>query len=172
MDEITRTLNTIRWLVIISLGISATCLALTVAGLVLSASCLSAMPEKSATSDEMTANELIGMLLGGDFPTLFASSKVKAAKAQLSAFETLLSIYQLDIGSYPTTEQGLQALHAAPADLADPIKWTGPYYNDIPPDPWQNEYVYEWLGPNQYRVYSAGPDGQIGTDDDIGYVEQ
>jgi general secretion pathway protein G len=65
----------------------------------------------------------------------------------------------------------LASLRVAPADLADPTKWRGPYAKkDIPPDPWQNAYIYELIGPNQYKVYSAGPDGQPGTDDDIGTV--
>lgn len=78
------------------------------------------------------------------------------------------SIYQLDIGTYPTNEQGLQALREAPPDLADPTKWTGPYAKkDIPVDPWSNEYIYELLGANQFKISSAGPDGQVGTEDDV-----
>lgn len=111
---------------------------------------------------------ILGSLVVANFSGVFASSKIKAAKAQISAFETQLDIYQLDIGSYPTNEQGLQSLREAPPDLADPAKWQGPYAKkNIPVDPWSNEYIYELLGPNQYRIASAGPDGQVGTEDDV-----
>jgi general secretion pathway protein G len=99
------------------------------------------------------------------------SDKIKAAQAYVSALEKMIDIYQLDVGVYPSTQQGLAALRVAPADLADPTKWRGPYAKkNIPLDPWQNAYMYELLGPKQYKVYSAGPDGQPGTDDDIGIV--
>lgn len=111
---------------------------------------------------------ILGTLVVANFSGIFASSKIKAAQAQISALETQLDIYQLDIGSYPTTQQGLQALRVPPPDLANPTKWTGPYAKkDIPPDPWNSPYFYEWLGPNQYRIYSAGPDGVPNTADDI-----
>ena len=114
---------------------------------------------------------ILGTLVVANFTGIFASSQVKAAKAQVSAIETMLEAYYLEIGSYPTTQQGLAALRAAPADLVDPSKWNGPYARkDIPPDPWQNPYNYELMSPTQYRVYSAGPDGQPGTDDDIANV--
>ncbi len=114
---------------------------------------------------------ILGTLVVANFSGIFASSKIKAAQAQISAFETQLDIYQLDIGSYPTSQQGLQALRVAPPDLLDASKWTGPYAKkDIPVDPWSNAYIYELLGTNQYKVSSAGPDGQVGTDDDIGNI--
>jgi general secretion pathway protein G len=99
------------------------------------------------------------------------SKKIRAAQATVSMLEKMIDIYQLDLGVYPSTQQGLAALRVAPADLADPTKWRGPYAKkNIPLDPWQNAYMYELLGPKQYKVYSAGPDGQPGTDDDIGIV--
>ncbi len=106
-----------------------------------------------------------------NFSNVFASSKIKAARAQISAFELPVELYQQDIGSYPTSQQGLEALRQPPADLADPTKWKGPYLKkDLPLDPWDHPYVYELLAPGQYQVYSAGPDGQPGTDDDVGTV--
>ncbi len=111
---------------------------------------------------------ILGSLVVANFSGVFASSKVKAAKAQLGAFKTQLDLYMLDLGSYPTTQQGLQALRTPPPDLANPAKWAGPYAkDDIPKDPWDNDYVYELLGPSQYRISSPGPDGQLGTDDDV-----
>jgi type II secretion system protein G len=100
--------------------------------------------------------------------SVFESSKVKAAKAQISAFEGQIDIYQLDVGSYPTTQQGLAALRVAPPDLPDPVKWQGPYARkEIPPDRWGNPYHYESRSPRACRVYSAGPDGATETNDDV-----
>jgi len=52
---------------------------------------------------------------------------IKAANTQIKAFKTPLQAYRLDIGDYPSTSQGLEALLAAPSDLANPDKWVGPY---------------------------------------------
>ncbi len=112
---------------------------------------------------------ILGSLVVANFGGVFNRSKINAAKAQISAFETQLDIYQLDIGSYPTPQQGgLQALRVPPADLPDPTKWGPEPYarKDIPPDPWSNPYYYEVDG-NKYKIYSAGPDGQPNTSDDI-----
>lgn len=112
---------------------------------------------------------ILGTLVVTNFAGVFAKSKIKAASAQVSALETQLDIYQLDLGNYPQSQQGLAALRTAPPDLADPSKWQGPYAKkDIPPDPWGNQYIYELISPTQYKVYSAGPDGQPNTEDDIG----
>ena len=114
---------------------------------------------------------ILGTLVVANFSGILAGSKVKAARTQLSAFEQAIDIYQLDIGTYPTTQQGLQALRVAPPDLPDPSKWTAPYLKkDIPPDPWGSPYGYELLSPTQYRVFSAGPDGATKTNDDIEVV--
>ena len=71
-----------------------------------------------------------------------------------------MELYMMDVGTYPTSQQGLQALRTQPTDLADPTKWLGPYLQkDIPLDPWSNPYVYELINAKQFRIYSAGPDG-------------
>ena len=58
------------------------------------------------------------------------------AKVRIDLFATALDAYQLDVGSFPSTAAGLQALRKPPADLADPSKWNGPYVTkDIPLDP-------------------------------------
>jgi len=93
---------------------------------------------------------------------------VDVAKTQIGLFEDALQAYRLDLGEYPTTEQGLMALCFRSADLADQTKWRGPYVEqDIPLDPWGNGYQYELLGPGTFRIWSAGPDGVFGTDDDL-----
>jgi general secretion pathway protein G len=91
-----------------------------------------------------------------------------AAKSQLHAFESAIEAYQLDVGQVPTEGSGFDALINVPPDLPNQNKWRGPYFTkSIPLDPWDNEYVYEWLNPDQYRIYSAGPDRAPQTDDDI-----
>ena len=80
--------------------------------------------------------------------------------------------YRFAIGSYPTTKQGLQALLSRPAGLADPAHWVGPYADDDAcfKDYWGNPYEYSFPGKThegKYDIRSSGPDGQMGTDDDV-----
>ena len=86
--------------------------------------------------------------------------------------KSALQMYEMSIGSYPTTAQGLQALRTAPQELANPSKWDGPYLDrDIPRDPWDTPYQYCSPGihnPKSFDVWSFGPDGTNGTPDDIG----
>ena len=86
--------------------------------------------------------------------------------------------YQIQMNKYPTNEEGLQALITKPADQKEAEKWRGPYLENgvIPVDRWNNELKYERLestgdsiGP-AFRVFSYGPDGQEGTDDDISNI--
>ena len=81
--------------------------------------------------------------------------------------------YRLDLGSYPSNEQGLFALKAPPADKALAAKWQGPYLDTSKElrDPWKRPYHYRFPGlhnPDSYDLWSSGPDGKSGTTDDIG----
>lgn len=94
---------------------------------------------------------------------------INAARTQIKAFEQPLHAYYLDFNEYPPS---LDALITPPADLADPTKWNGPYLDAqaVPLDPWGREYQY--LYPGQYNtdkpdIWSMGPDGVDGTEDDI-----
>jgi general secretion pathway protein G len=97
---------------------------------------------------------------------------INSAKSQIGLFGTPLEMYQITVGIYPTTAQGLAALRTRPADLANPAKWDGPYLSSpIPLDPWGNPYRYSYPGlrnPDKYDVWSVGPDGINGTEDDVG----
>ncbi len=97
---------------------------------------------------------------------------IRAAEAQVKAFKTPLQAYRIDIGTYPNSSQGLEALRNPPSDLASPTKWRGPYLETpVPADPWSNPYRYEYPGKFQEDwpdIWSYGPDGSDGTDDDIG----
>ena len=83
------------------------------------------------------------------------------AKAQISEFESVLDAFRLDVGRYPTNEEGLQSLRVRPGSLE---RWDGPYLRkDVPLDPWQHAYVYRFPGQHSdYDLYSLGADGQEG----------
>ena len=111
------------------------------------------------------------VILGSTVTYYFVGAQKKAyerqAKSQISIFENLLTSYHMDVGSYPSTQQGLTALRAEPAELSSLNKWGGPYANkDIPPDPWGNPYQYESAG-EELQIWSWGADGQDGSDDDV-----
>jgi general secretion pathway protein G len=105
------------------------------------------------------------------------SAFIRAATSQIGMFKTPLAMYRLDVGDLPSTQQGLEGLREAPSDLANPDKWKGKYLEDpVPKDPWDNEYQYEYPGSHEEDsadIWSWGPDGIDGTDDDIGnWVEE
>jgi general secretion pathway protein G len=87
-----------------------------------------------------------------------------AARAQINAFMTALGSYKLDTSSYPTTEQGLQALRAKPENVNN---WQGPYTDkEIDNDPWGHPYVYRFPGEHgdEPDITCYGADGQPGGD--------
>ncbi len=92
------------------------------------------------------------------------------AKTQIVSLETALKMYKLDNGSYPTTEQGLQALVEAPAVGEMAPNWRKGGYLEkgkVPKDPWGNEYVYLCPGVNSdFDLVSYGADGQPEGEDD------
>src|SRR5213594_2741313 len=84
-------------------------------------------------------------------------------KAQISEFESVLDAFRLDVGRYPTTDEGLQSLRVRPGSLE---RRDGPYLRkDVPLDPWQHPYVYRFPGQHgDYDLYSLGADAQEGGD--------
>jgi general secretion pathway protein G len=92
-----------------------------------------------------------------------ATDKAKRVKAQadISQLKSALDRYYLDAGSYPTTDQGLQALMATPDSGNVPRDWSGPYIEKLPADPWGNPYSYQSDG-NSYQLKSFGADGVEG----------
>lgn len=108
---------------------------------------------------------MVGVFIGGARTRAFND----AAQTQLNMFKGQLEGYYLDVGSFPTSQQGLGALRVAPADLRNPQKWRGPYAGaDIPADPWQNPYEYTGDGAT-YQIWSSGKNGinEQGGGDDI-----
>ena len=85
------------------------------------------------------------------------------------SLQTPLMTFKLAVGRYPTTEEGLKALLEAPESVSD--RWKGPYVRNLPLDPWGNAYQYRQPAAKSkdgYDVWSMGPDGKNGTEDDIG----
>ncbi|HEU4845875.1 MAG TPA: type II secretion system major pseudopilin GspG [Burkholderiaceae bacterium] len=108
---------------------------------------------------------IIGLLAAYVGPKYFAQlgkSEVTIAKAQIEAFEKSLDTYRLDVGRYPTTDEGLAALLAAPATAG--AKWNGPYLKkSVPSDPWGHPYQYRSPGTKgEFEIVSLGRDGQPG----------
>jgi len=96
---------------------------------------------------------------------------INVAQGELGFLQHCIRLYDLDVGEFPTTQQGLRALFSPPRGLPDPSKWMGPYAGyDFPLDPWSNGYRYQRLDTSRFRVYPSGPDGLPDTDDDIELV--
>jgi general secretion pathway protein G len=101
---------------------------------------------------------LVGLNMFGKAET----AKRGVARADINTFCQALGLYKLDVGTYPATEQGLQALRVKPEDAA---QWAGPYLKaDIPLDPWHHPYLYKYPGDHgeEPDIISLGADGQPG----------
>ncbi len=118
---------------------------------------------------------IIGLLAGIVGPRLFGNvnkSEVTTAKAQIDILGKALDQFRLDVGRYPTNQEGLAALVTA---VPGESRWHGPYLRkDVPPDPWGQPYQYKYLGarqPDDFDLYSFGADkvpGGSGDGADIG----
>jgi general secretion pathway protein G len=111
---------------------------------------------------------IIGLLAAYVGPRYFnqlGKSERKAAKAQIEAFGRALDAYRLDVGGYPSTEQGLAALTTPPDGDS---RWDGPYLQKaVPADPWGRPYQYRSPGQGgEFDLYSNGKDGQAGGEGD------
>ena len=95
-------------------------------------------------------------------------AKHTAAKADIASIGLLLDAFEIDCGRYPSTQEGLQALVEAPANVKN---WQGPYLkNGFPKDPWGSPYIYRCAGQHNatgYDLSSCGPDGAEGGGDDV-----
>lgn len=115
---------------------------------------------------------IIGMLAGLVGPKLFSKvdqSKVQTAQAQAKMLRGAVENLRLDIGRYPTAEEGLNLLAKPPADKNLATRWRGPYLDDaLPPDPWANPYQYALPGADgqPFALYSMGADGKHGGEGD------
>ena len=102
---------------------------------------------------------LLAGLVGPNVMKYVGSSKVEVARAQLEDLSAGLDLFKLDVGRYPSDDEGLRVL----VEGSDTIPgWNGPYLRKkrVPLDPWNNEYVYAVPGQgNAYDLYSLGADG-------------
>lgn len=116
---------------------------------------------------------ILGILASMVVPNLMGN-KDKAdqqkAVSDIVALENALDMYKLDNSVYPTTEQGLEALVQKPTMSPEPRNYReGGYVKRLPQDPWRNDYLLLSPGENgKLDIFSAGPDSQPGTEDDIG----
>ncbi|HSK30945.1 MAG TPA: type II secretion system major pseudopilin GspG [Candidatus Limnocylindria bacterium] len=107
---------------------------------------------------------IIGLLAGLVVPQFIRQEEkatAKAAKAQIELLGTALDTYRLDVGRYPSTQDGLQALTQRPGGVE---RWDGPYLKkEVPADPWGKPYVYKSPGDHgPYDIISYGADGVPG----------
>lgn len=120
---------------------------------------------------------IMGLLAGLVGPQLLSrvdTSKVSAASTQARMLKTSLETMRLDIGRFPTKEEGLDLLNKPPTDERLSRRWHGPYLSeDVPLDPWGNPYVYEPQSESYLVLYSLGADGKPGgegTNADVGFL--
>ena len=124
----------------------------------------------------MVVIAIIGILATLIVPNIMGrpdEARATAAKHDVGTINQALKLYRLDIGRYPTTEQGLKALVERPTSEPIPQNWkTGGYLSSVPKDPWGNPYQYSNPGTRgEIDVISYGADGKLGgtgTDADIG----
>ena len=109
---------------------------------------------------------LLVALVGPNFIRQGEKAKLKAARAQIEMLGTALDTFRLDVGRYPTSQEGLAALRQRPFGID---RWDGPYLKkDIPRDPWDHPYYYRSPGEGgrPYDLLSYGADGAPGGDGD------
>ena len=105
---------------------------------------------------------VIMSVVAGNYLGRGEKAKADAAKIEIGQISQTLDLYKLEVGRYPTTQEGLQALITAPSGVSN---WNGPYWKkqSVPKDPWGNEYKYTSPGASApYDILSYGADGKEG----------
>jgi len=118
---------------------------------------------------------IIGLLVGlavSRFEGIFGGSQTDVARIFVNqSMKIPLTSYRINLGDYPSTAEGLQALITPPQNKSE--RWRGPYIegSQVPVDPWGEAYVYRYPGTKNkgsYDLFSKGPDKAEDTADDIG----
>lgn len=107
---------------------------------------------------------LLASLVGPQVLRHVGTSKTQTAALQIDELGAALDLYRLEVGYYPTTQQGLEALVTAPSGVSN---WNGPYLKKkvVRKDPWGNDYHYQFPGEHgEYDLYSLGADNREGGD--------
>jgi len=115
---------------------------------------------------------IIGLIVGMVGPRILGTVDREAPKIAMTQTKLLrgaIENFRLDVGRYPTAQEGLAALTTKPGDSLIAARWRGPYTDgDIPMDPWKNPYQYgvPGAGGQPFALYSMGADGKRGGDAD------
>lgn len=110
---------------------------------------------------------ILGLLAGLVGPRVLSQlggAKTKTVAVQIKDLEQAAELFKLDVGRFPTSAEGLQALVSKPGDAPG---WNGPYLKkgDVPADPWGNPYRYDVPGRHgEIDIYSLGADNAVGGD--------
>jgi general secretion pathway protein G len=107
---------------------------------------------------------LLGSIVGPRVMKYLSKAKTDSARLQIQDFAATLDHYKLELGRYPTTDEGLKALVEQPSNAEG---WNGPYLKkkEVPKDPWGNEYSYRFPGQHgEFDLYSLGADNAEGGD--------
>ena len=113
---------------------------------------------------------ILGLLIGLVAPAALrqlGNARTSVAKQSIERISSVLDMYKLDVGTYPTTDQGLRVLVERPTDVQN---WNGPYVKgNVPVDPWNHPYVYRdpsSRAGHDFDLCSEGPSG-TGGDEEI-----
>ena len=112
----------------------------------------------------MTLIGVVMGIVGGNFIQRGEKAKRDAARIEIGQIGQTLDLFKLEVGRYPTSQEGLQALIAQPSGVNN---WNGPYWkkSTVPKDPWGNDYLYAFPGQHgAYDIVSYGADGKEGGD--------
>jgi len=124
---------------------------------------------------------ILGLLAGLVGPKMFGkvdNAKVRTVQTQIKMLKSALQTYRLDVGEYPSTQEGLGAINKKPDSPKAKQNWQGPYLSEkVPNDPWGTAYQYrrEPSGEEDITLYSLGADGKPGgegLDADIGLATE
>lgn len=115
---------------------------------------------------------IIGLIIGGAISVMGKvgeGAAIQRVKGDFNSLGSVLKMYKINNGFYPSTAQGLKALVTRPSGAPAPKSWTA-LADSVPTDPWSNEYVYKYPGTKtatEFELITKGKDGQLGTEDDM-----
>lgn len=116
---------------------------------------------------------ILAALVTPNIMEILSQGRVNATKSQMQNIKTALDLFNIRCYVYPSTDQGLDALVNCPSDV-DEDKYGKRMLDQVPKDGWGNEYIYRAPGEDgaDYDLFSVGPDGEEGTDDDVSLFDK